>query len=146
MATDRSNNKNAVLVLGSLLLLLALLAVIVYLYGKATYFAALKQSPLAGPVEIIVILFGLGLVSLGGVFGLSRLWKARPKSFAYDFGLRLLITGYLMAFISAMADYFGMGAHHILPYFGPLQAAGVYLGEVVIALGLLMMFPYQGHE
>ncbi|MGA2505683.1 MAG: hypothetical protein ABSG01_16495 [Anaerolineales bacterium] len=138
-----SSKKKAYLYLGVLLLFLVLLGLFVYFYDKALWHVPLHQGSLARPLEIIIILVGLALDSLGGAFGLFRMWKGQPKSFVYDIGLRLLITGYLVAFISAMADYFGVGAHHILPYFGPLQAAGVFLGEGVIAVGFLMMFPYK---
>jgi hypothetical protein len=74
------------------------------------------------------------------VIGISSLWKNQSKSFAYDIGLRLVLTGDLVGFISGLADYIGIGAHHHLPYFGPLQTAGVFLGEVLMAIGFLLMF------
>jgi hypothetical protein len=64
----------------------------------------------------------------------------------YDIGVRVVATGYLVGFISGLADYIGIGAHHKLPYFGPLQTAGVLLGEVVIAIGFLFMIPWSKHE
>ncbi len=147
MTNERSNHKKkAILFLAGLCVLMALLAVFVYLYDKAAIFGSLQKSPMAGPLEIIIILIVLAMVGAGGSFGFYTMWKGQPKSFLYDLGLRLVITGYLMAFISAMADYFGIGAHHKLPYFGPLQAAGVYMGEAVIVAGFLMMFPYKIHK
>jgi hypothetical protein len=138
--------KKTCLFVGALLFALVLLGLFVYFYGKASWLSPLPQSLLAGPLEIAVILVGLGLVSLVGALGLTRLWKKQPKSFAYDVGVRLVATGCLMSFISALADYIGVGSHHKLPYFGPLQTAGVILGEVIMAVGFLMMFPYQGIE
>jgi hypothetical protein len=138
--------KKTSLFFGGLFFLLVLLGLFVYFYDKAAWLSPLHQPPLAGPLEIVIILVGLGLVGLGGAIGITRLWKGQPKSFAFDIGVRLVITGYLMSFLSAMADYIGMGSHHKLPYFGPVQTAGVILGEMVIAIGFLMMFPYQGIE
>jgi hypothetical protein len=59
-----------------------------------------------------------------------------------DFGLRVVATGYVIAIFTAMADVFGFGSHPLpgVPFFGPLQARGVILGEAIIAVGLIMMF------
>ena len=52
-----------------------------------------------------------------------------------DFGLRLVSTGYVIAIFSGMADIAGMGSQPLpgVPYFGPWQATGVLIGEIVIA-------------
>jgi hypothetical protein len=42
-----------------------------------------------------------------------------------------------------MADIFGFGSQPFpnIPYFGPLQATGVVIGEAIIALGFLLLIP-----
>jgi hypothetical protein len=62
-----------------------------------------------------------------------------------DIGLRLVGTGYVVAVFTGMADVFGMGSQPLpnVPYFGPWQSSGVLIGQIVIALGLLMMTPYH---
>jgi hypothetical protein len=147
MAKARISKKTkSILFFGSLFLLLVVLGLFVYFYDKILWQDTANRATFARPLEIIVILVGLAIDGLGGAFGLYRMWNGQPKLFIYDVGLRLLITGFLIAFISAMADYLGVGGHHLLPYFGPLQAAGVYLGEGVIGAGFLMMFPYRIHN
>ena len=136
-----NSKKKARFLLVCLLALLALLGFFVYLYNKATRFQTLSHYPIASPLEIFVLLAGLALAGSVGVFGLSAFWKNDPKSFTYDIGLRLVLMGELVGFISGLADYIGIGAHHHLPYFGPLQTAGVYLGEALIAAGFLLMYP-----
>lgn len=137
-----SKKTKSILFFGGLFLLLVALGLFVYFYDKVLWGDPDHQAAWGRPVEILIILVGLAIDGGGGAFGLYRMWDGQPKSFIYDVGLRLLITGFLIAFISAMADYLGVGGHHMLPYFGPLQAAGVYLGELVIGTGFLMMFPY----
>jgi hypothetical protein len=46
--------------------------------------------------------------------------------------------------VAGMADVFGLGSHP-LPriFFGPWQAIGVQIGELVIAVGILFLVPYQ---
>ena len=139
-------NKKAALFFGVLYALLMLLGFFVYLFNEATRSHAQIRSAIAGHLEILVILVGLALVGITGVYLLSRLWDDSPKSFAYDIGIRLVAIGYLVVFTSGLADYLGIGAHHQLPYFGPLQTAGVFLGEAVIAIGFLLMVPWVKHE
>jgi hypothetical protein len=147
MAKARISKKTkSILFFGGLFLLLVALGLFVYIYDKILWGDPDHQAAWGRPLEIMVILVGLAIDGGGGAFGLYRMWNGQPKSFIYDVGLRLLITGFLIAFISAMADYLGVGGHHMLPYFGPLQAAGVYLGEMVIGAGFLMMFPYRMHN
>jgi len=59
--------------------------------------------------------------------------------------LRLVSTGYVISVFAGMADVFGMGTHPLpnVPYFGPVQATGVVLGEIVIGVGFLLLIPYR---
>jgi hypothetical protein len=101
--------------------------------------------PVVGFVQIAVFLVGLALICLGGFVGLSALWGKDQRSIIADIGLRLVGTGYVIAVFTAMADVFGMGTQPVPkePYFGPWQAGGVLIGQSVIALGFLMLIPYQ---
>jgi hypothetical protein len=97
-----------------------------------------------GFVQIAVLLVGLAFMCLGGYITLNALWNGSQKSILADIGLRLVATGYLVAVASGMADILGFGNHPFprIPYFGPLQAIGVIIGEVSIAVGFLMIIPY----
>jgi hypothetical protein len=139
MPTDPK--KNARILLWGLLIGLALLGFFVYLFNQATCLRIQSQNPVANHLEIFVLLAGLALVGSAGVLGLSAMWKDRLKSFAYDIGLRLVLMGSLVGLLSGLADFIGVGAHHLLPYFGPLQTAGVFMGEALIAAGFVLMFP-----
>ena len=134
--------KTAFILLGGLLALLALLGFFVAMFNNATLQQMPSHNPVANHLETFVLLAGLALVCSVGAFGLSRLWKKLPKSFAYHIGLRLVFMGALVGYLAGLADFIGIGAHHQLPYFGPLQTAGVFLGEALIAAGFLCMFPW----
>ena len=134
--------KKARFFLGALLALLALLGFFVFLFNQATRQEKLSQNPLASHLEVFVLLVSLAVLGSLGVWGLAGMWKGRLKSFAYDVGLRLVLMGDLVGLLSGLADYIGVGAHHHLPYFGPIQTAGVFLGEVLMAAGFLLMFPW----
>ena len=103
------------------------------------------RSPTVGFIQIAVFLIGLALICLGGFVGLVALWGKEQRSILADIGLRLVGTGYVIAVFTGMADVFGMGSQTLpdMPYFGPWQAAGVLIGQVIIAIGFLMLIPYR---
>ena len=103
--------------------------------------------PEVGFFQVAVFLVGLALICVGGFVGISALWGREQRSILADFGSRLIGTGYVIAAFAGMADIFGMGAQTLpdTPYFGPLQASGVFIGQIVIAVGFLMFIPYHLH-
>ena len=103
------------------------------------------RSPVVGFVQIAVFLIGLALICIGGYVGLVALWGNDLRSIVADIGMRLVGTGYVVSVFTGMADIFGMGSQPLplVPYFGPWQSGGVLIGQVVIAIGFLMMIPYH---
>ena len=121
-----------------------ILGLVIYLLGVDPGMFGMDRSPVMGFVQIAVLLIGLAFMCLGGYITLNALWNGSQKSILADIGLRLVATGYLIAVASGMADILGFGNHPFprIPYFGPLQAIGVIIGEVAIAVGFLMIIPY----
>src|SRR5512134_2912315 len=117
----------------------------VFVMGAKPNWFGWDRVSVVGFVQIVVFLVGLGLISAGGFVGISALWGKEQRSILADFGSRLIGTGYVIALFAGMADVFGMGAQTLpdTPYFGPLQASGVLIGQSVIAIGFLMFIPYQ---
>lgn len=117
----------------------------IFMVGTKPGWFGWDRSPVVGFVQIAVFLIGLALICLGGFVGLSALWGKDQRSIIADIGLRLVGTGYVIAVFTGMADVFGMGTQPLpkVPYFGPWQAGGVLIGQSVIALGFLMLIPYQ---
>ena len=113
------------------------------LLGARPSMFGLDRSPVVGFVQIATMIIGLGVICVGGYISLSSLWNGTSRSIAADIGLRLIATGYVIAVFTGMADMFGLGSHTYptLAYFGHLQARGVELGELVIAIGFLMLLP-----
>lgn len=120
---------------------------LIFVIGAKPNWFGLNRVAVVGFVQIIVFLVGLALICLGGYVGLSALWGKTERSIVADVGLRLVSTGYVITVFTGMADVFGMGAQPVTddPYFGPWQAAGVVIGQIVIAIGFLMLIPYQAH-
>jgi len=120
----------------------------IFIVGAKPDWLGWDRSPVVGFVQIAVFLVGLAIICLGGYIGLLALWGGGQRSIAADIGLRLVSTGYVISVFAGMADVFGMGAHPLpnIPYFGPVQATGVVLGEIVIAVGFLLLIPYKRPE
>jgi hypothetical protein len=126
-------------------LVMVILGFLVFMIGAEPGLFRLDRSPVTGFVQITVFLIGLALMCLGGYLSLATLWNGEEKTIVADIGLRLVATGYVIAVGSGMADVFGFGsqpnAQVPYPSFGPWQAGGVMLGEVVIIVGFLMLIP-----
>jgi hypothetical protein len=122
-----------------------ILGFIVYLLGAEPGIFQLDRSPVVGFVQIATFLVGLGFICLGGYISLAALWNGATKSIASDIGLRLVSTGYVITVACGMADIFGFGSNNYpkIPVFGIYQQIGVILGEIAIAVGLLMLIPFK---
>ena len=127
-----------------------LLGLLIFTIGAKPNWYGWEKSPIVGFFQIIVFLVGLALICLGGYIGLSALWGREQRSIIADIGLRLVATGYVISVFAGLADVSGMGTQAVpkTPYFGPWQAMGVLVGQVVIAVGFLMVIPYRfyGHR
>ena len=118
---------------------------LIFTVGAKPNWFGVDRSPVVGFAQIAVFLVGLALICAGGYVGLSSLWGKEQRSIIADIGLRLIGTGYVIAVFTGMADVFGFGSQPLpnVPYFGPWQAGGVLIGQIVIAVGLLMLIPYH---
>lgn len=126
-------------------LALVIMGQIVFILGADPGLFGLDRSPVTGFIQIAVLLVGLALICTGGYITLNALWNGHQKTIIADVGLRLVATGYVISVATGMADVFGFGTHILpqIPYFGPIQAVGVMIGEIIITVGFVMLIPYQ---
>ncbi|MEA2008896.1 MAG: hypothetical protein U9O54_07225 [Chloroflexota bacterium] len=125
-------------------LLITALGFLIFILGADPGLFNLNRSPAIGFVQSAVFSFGLAIMCIGGYISLNASCPdGHEKSLVEDVGLRLVATGYLVSFVSALADVFGLGAQSwpALPFLGPSQAAGVVAGEILIAIGFIMLIP-----
>ena len=141
MNGERSNGISHVRIRFSLIT--AAVGLLVFIIGAKPNWFRWDLTPTVGFIQIAVFLIGLALICFGGYVGLSGLWGREQRSIIADIGLRLVATGYVIAVFTALADIFGMGSQPLAPYFGPWQAGGVAIGQIVIAIGFLMVIPYR---
>lgn len=114
---------------------------LIVVLGAKPEFFGMDRSPVIGFIQTTTFLIGLGIICFSGYFSLMNFWPKGYTTITADFGIRLVATGWLIAVFSGMADVFGFGSHpiSILVYFGRLQSIGVEVGEMFIAIGLIMM-------
>ncbi len=128
-------------------LIMTLFGLFIFTVGAKPDWFGWDRSPVVGFVQISVFLLGLAIICLSGVISLSALWKGTQRSIVADIGMRLVATGFVISVFAGMADVFGMGSQPLpqIPYFGPWQSTGVLIGQIVIAIGFLMLIPYSFH-
>jgi hypothetical protein len=126
-------------------LFLVLLGLLAFLIGARPSLFGLDRSPVVGFVQISVFLVGLASMCIGGYVTVMAFWRNGNRTIPADIGSRLVATGYVVAVFSGMADVFGFGTQlrPRVPFFGPWQAAGVQIGELLIAIGFLLLIPYH---
>ncbi len=127
-------------------IIITLIGLLIFFIGIRPDILGLDRSPVIGFIQIAVMLVGLAIICIGGYVTLISLWFRRTLSIAAEIGMRFISTGYVVAVLSGMADIIGFGSHPfrvVVPYFGIWQARGVQIGEGIIAIGLLLMFPYS---
>ncbi len=125
-------------------LLITALGFFVFILGADPGIFNLDRSPTVGFVQSATFSFGLAIICIGGYISLKASRQASyEQSLLEDIGLRLIGTGYLVSLVSALADVFGLGTQSwpALPFLGPSQAAGVVIGEIIIAIGFAMFIP-----
>lgn len=124
-------------------LIITLAGFLIFLLGARPSVYGLDRSPVIGFVQVAALLLGLGVICIGAYISMIGLWKNSPISIPAEIGLRMVATGFVIAVIAGMADVFGLGSHPLTkPFFGPLQALGVQIGELIIGFGILLMIPY----
>ncbi len=129
-------------------LIVALFGLLIFLIGAEPGLFGLDRSPVVGFVQITVFLIGLGVICIGGYICMNGLWNAVAKTIIADIGLRLVSTGFVIAFAAGLADVFGFGSQLApqVPYYGPYQEIGVLAGESLIALGFILQMPFGIHH
>ncbi len=115
-----------------------------FLLGARPSVYGLDRSPVIGFVQVAVFLLGIAIICIGAFLVMQALRQGKPYSLLFQIGMRFVQTGYVISLFTGLADVLGLGSHPLpRPFFGPLQSAGVQIGEFVIGLGILMMFPFD---
>ncbi len=126
-------------------LLLAVLGVAAFVLGARPEWFGLARTPEVGFLQILFMVVGMGVYAVGSIATCRLLWRGRRWPIRARIGARLAATGYVTVAAAVMADILGLGSQ-TWPHgahFGPVQGYGVMVGEALMAVGLLLTFPYR---
>jgi hypothetical protein len=116
----------------------------IFLLGLQPWIFGLDRSPVIGYLQVVVFLFGLGLVLLSS-YAIEKLLRpsAQPVSLREDIGGRLAATGYVLVAVGSTSDLIGLGSHPLpgSPHLGTLQSIALLAGTAMIVVGLGMYHP-----
>ncbi len=127
---------------------IGVLGVVVTLIGLFPGLVGLEAAPGVGVLQVIVILGGFSLLFLGAyIFVHQAFYKGMKRTLAQDIGIRLTLTGLVIAAAAGLADVLGFGSHpptpSTRPLLGKLQAA-VFVGGFLIASSGVVFYALFG--
>lgn len=121
----------------------AALGGVLALIGLFPSVTGLAQTEGIGIVQIITILIGFSIIILGAyIFVQGTYYPGIRHNLAQQIGLRLSMTGLVIATACGLADVLGFGSHPPMPDQRPLlgtwQTAGLIGGFLIASLGVLI--------
>ena len=126
--------------LGIALVVLGLVITIIGLFPSVT---GIEASPGIGILQILIILAGFSILILGAfIYVKNAYYYGIKMNLAQQIGIRLSMTGLVIATASGLADVLGFGSHPPSaterPFLGIYQTIGLVGGFVIASLGVLL--------
>jgi hypothetical protein len=96
-----------------------------------------------GMVQIFVVLAGFSLLIFGAlIYAKFNFYARQDDTLAQQIGVRLALTGLVIAALVGLADVLGFGSHSQeetgVIFFGSWQAAGMVGGFLMSSIGVLL--------
>jgi len=127
---------------------IGLLGLMVSSLGLFPGLTGVSPLPGFGMIQFATVLAGFSLLTFGGlVYAKFTLYAGRSANLAQQIGVRLSLTGLVVAALAGFSDFLGFGSH--LPqgsgtgYLGELQILGALLGYVA-AFGGVFLYALAG--
>ncbi|MBW4437026.1 MAG: hypothetical protein KME04_07815 [Pleurocapsa minor GSE-CHR-MK-17-07R] len=122
---------------------LGALGVVISFMGLFPGITGISTGTGIGSVQFASVLMGFALLSLGGfVYAKFTLYAGRASTFVQQIGIRLMLTGIVLAAMTGFADVLGFGSHTPTPdspaYFGTVQAVLVLIFLIMALLGIFV--------
>lgn len=119
------------------------LGVVITLIGLFPGIAGLEAASGVGVLQVLIILVGFSLLFTGAyIFAKQAFYPGLPHTLAQDIGIRLTLTGLLIAGAAGLADVLGFGSHASTetsrPLLGNLQAATFVGGFLIASSGIVI--------
>ncbi len=121
---------------------IAVLGGVITLIGLFPGVTGLEAAQGMGIIQTMVVLAGFSILIFGAyIFVQASYYPGVPHNLAQQIGVRLSMTGLVVAIASGLADVLGYGSHappEQRPFIGPWQAAGLIGGFLVASIGILI--------
>jgi hypothetical protein len=124
------------------------LGIVITLIGLFPGIIGLEAASGIGVLQVLVTLFGFSLLYTGAyVFAKLEFFADMPATLAQNIGIRLTLTGLLIAAAGGLADVLGFGSHPITedtrPLLGNLQAI-TFVGGILLASLVVVIYAWFG--
>jgi hypothetical protein len=121
----------------------AVLGGVITLIGLFPGVTGLEAALGIGIIQTIIVLVGFSVLIFGAyLFVQATYYPDVPHNLAQQIGLRLSMTGLVVAIASGLADVLGYGSHPSgpdqRPFLGTWQAIGLIGGFVIASLGIIV--------
>lgn len=133
------------------IIILSLVGLLLVLGSLLAQPLGLGRTPEFGTLQMAAFLSGISCLTCAMYIYLYSLRPAdAPRSLQADVGVRLSLTGLVLAFVSGFADLFSIGTHvnpeYARPFVGPLQMAGLVLGLAAVVAGMILYHTSRGQR
>ncbi len=122
---------------------IAALGIVVTLMGLFPGVTGIQPAAGVGVIQFVLILLGFMLLDFGALIYVKfTFYVGRVSNLAQQIGVRLTLTGLVLAGLTGLADFLGFGSHARTAttdvYFGQLQALGLLGSLLLSALGVMI--------
>ncbi|MBI5958355.1 MAG: hypothetical protein HY866_06465 [Chloroflexi bacterium] len=133
---------------GQISITIGTLGIVIALMGVFPGIVGLEATEGIGVLQVLVMLAGFSILfSSAYVFVKQTFYPGLPTTLSQDIGLRLTLTGLLIAAAAGLADVLGFGSHPSTaasrPLLGRLQVMG-FIGSLLLASAGVMIFALFG--
>jgi predicted amidohydrolase len=129
--------------IGQFGIVVAALGVVLALMGLFPSVTGIEVAAGVGVVQFISILVGFGLLDFGALMYVRfTIYTKVAANLIQQIGVRLTLTGLVLAGLTGLADFLGFGSHARATgtdvFFGQLQALGLVGSLLISALGVMI--------
>lgn len=134
---------------GQISITLGTLGVVITLTGLFPGIVGLEAAEGIGVLQVLVILLGFSILFFAAyLFAKQTFYPGQPSTLAQDIGVRLTLTGLLVAAAAGLADVLGFGTHipaenYDRPLLGQLQAL-FFIGGILLASSGVLIYALFG--
>lgn len=133
---------------GQISITIGTLGIVISLIGLFPGIIGLEAAEGIGVLQVLVIVLGFSILFTAAyLFVKQGFFAGQPATLAQDIGIRLTMTGLLIAAAAGLADVLGFGTHvspeYDRPLLGHLQALG-FIGGILLASAGVILYTVLG--